>query len=122
MVQPGECDLHAILYMANVTTFLNRLRQCKVGPSGQVSKLTTILSALRMVVGMIPEVGASENEQQIVIRAKIIETKCLIKTLCKEAQTLRAQKRDLYNGDTKEREAVLAFLADDRIVETYISK
>ena len=87
MANPGDCDIHAVSYMANMTTFLNKLRQCKVGPSGQVSKLTTILSALRMVVGMVLEVGASEDEQQVVIRGKIIETKvkCLTKTLRKEA-------------------------------------
>ena len=92
-----------------------------------MSKLTTLLTAPRMVVGMVPEVGASEDEQQIVIRAKIVETKvqCLMKTIRKEVQTLRAQKRDLYNGNPKDRETVLAFLADDRIfsiVETYLSK
>ena len=52
MVDPDKCDVFAVSYMKNVLAYLNKLRNCKVGPSGQISKLTTLLSAIRMLVGM----------------------------------------------------------------------
>ena len=72
-----------------------------------------------MLVGNVPEVGASEDQRQLVMRAKIIETKIksLAKTVRKECQVLRAQKRDLYVTNPKDREGVLAFLSDEKLFE-----
>lgn len=53
--------------MANVTAYLNVLRQYKVGLSGRVTNSFCTPNAGRNVL----EVGASEEQQQLVMRAKL---------------------------------------------------
>ena len=58
--------------MKNIIAYLNKLRQSYVGPSGQIASINT---ALKMLVARIPDCGKMEEEKELVVRAKIIETK-----------------------------------------------
>ena len=55
MINGEVCDLGHVSYMANVIAYLNQLRKSRVGPSGQVMKLTTLNNTLTMMVLKVPE-------------------------------------------------------------------
>ena len=127
MVNGEVCDLRHVSYMANVVAYLNRLRKSRVGPYGQVTKLTTLNNALTMMVSKVPEDGGSKEEQKLVVRAKVVETKIrgLQKSLRKECAGIRMRKRDLFQQDKGGREAVLGFLESKQLqglVKSYVTK
>ena len=92
--------------------YLNRLRECKVGPSGQITKLSILTNTLKMLGSRLPEDGGSEEDRAFVVRAKIVEAKIqsLQKTLRKESQSLRAQKHNLFSGKRGDCEKVLELI------------
>ena len=94
LVDPSTCDLKNVTYMKHIVTYLNKLRECGVGPSGQVTKLTTLGNAVRMLVSRVSDT-ATEEEKDLVVRSKVVETKLkgITKTLRKECSTIRLQKR-----------------------------
>ena len=75
MSKSEACELHQVTYMSNVITFLNKLRQSRVGPSGQITKLTTLLNAITMAISKVPDKNVSEADERMVVRAKVVETK-----------------------------------------------
>ena len=92
-----KCEMRQASHMPNVVGYLNRLRECKVGPSGQITKLSILTNTLKMLGSRLPEDGGSEEDRAFVVRAKIIEAKIqsLQKTLRKESQSLRRHKKVL---------------------------
>ena len=61
--------------MANVIKYLNLLRNGRVGPSGQVTKLTTLQNALSLLVARMSEDGCCSVQNDLVVRVKVVETK-----------------------------------------------
>ena len=61
--------------MAHIVKFLNELRKGGVGPSGQITKLTTLLNAVKMMVISVPDDGGEADTKDMVVRAKVVETK-----------------------------------------------
>ena len=119
-----ECD---VTTMSNIVDYLNKLRQCGVGPSGQVTKLTTILDATKMIVSRVPDDGGDEKTKELVVRAKVVETKIkgISKSLRKENAVIRLQKREMFDGGSSDRDWVLTFLEDKQLadlVEGYVKK
>ena len=55
----------------NIVKFFNKLRNCGVGPSGQITKLQTRLNAVKM---MVPYDGDDEETRDMVVKAKVVET------------------------------------------------
>ena len=98
LVNPDECDVSNVTMMTNIVTYLNELRKSGVGPSGQVTKLTTILNALKMIVSTMPDDGIGEESKVLVVRAKVVQTKVkgISKSLRKECNCIRLQKRDMF--------------------------
>ena len=110
LVDPGSCDINNILHMPHVVKFLNELQKSGVGPSGQNTKLHTLINGVKI---------------DLVVRSKVMETKIqgICKSLRKECATIRLQKRDMFDGGSDLR--VLRFLDDPRLFEvvtTYVAK
>ena len=64
-----ECDINHVTTMSHIVSYLNKLRQSGVGPSGQVTKLTTILDATKMIISRVPDDGGNEKTKELVVRA-----------------------------------------------------
>ena len=63
-------------YIKNITVYFSRLRECGVGPFGQLTKLSLILRALKMLVGQVSEEDAkSDATRKFLARATVVETK-----------------------------------------------
>ena len=127
LLNPDECDVSNVTMMTNIVTYLNELRKSGVGPSGQVTKLTTILNALKMIVSTMPDNGIDEESKDLVVRATVVETKVkgISKSLRKECNCIRLQKREMFDGERNVREKVLTFLEDNRLselIDGYIRK
>ena len=65
-----------IISSQHVLSYLQKLREANVGPSGQVNKLQTIVTAMQWLISKLPETGATEEEkdhlhQAIACREKI---------------------------------------------------
>ena len=67
MANNKECDISNVTFMSHIINYLNRLRQSGVGPSGQITKLSTITNALRMVVSMVPDDGGDDETKNLVV-------------------------------------------------------
>ena len=96
----NSCDLDNVIQMPNIVKFLNELRKCGVGPSGQITKLQTLLNAVKMLVMSVPDDGGDEATKDVVVKAKVIETKIkgISRSLRKECSIIRMQKRDMFDG------------------------
>ena len=55
--------------------YLNLLRESGVGPSGQITKLTVLQAAMKMVISRLPDNRGEEETKELVVRAKVVETK-----------------------------------------------
>ena len=51
LLNDKECKIENVSYVANVLKFLNKLQSSRVGPSGRITKLTTLNNALSVVAG-----------------------------------------------------------------------
>ena len=127
MVDSKKCELIHISHMPNIIAYLNRLWNSRVGPSGQITKLTTIKNAMNHLLSRIPEDGGSQEQQSTVVRMKLVETKigALQKSLRKKSASIRMRKRDLFACDRGDRDVVLRFLNNKRLLElvqSYIAK
>lgn len=71
LVDPNTCDFNNVSHMPKVVKYLNCLCNSKVALSGQISKLTTIVTALRMLVESRPVPPTSERNQGSVYHAKV---------------------------------------------------
>ena len=121
------CDITNVTRMANVVRYLNKLRESKVGPSGQITKLNTLCNALKMFMLTVPEDGGNEKMKDMAVRISVIESKVkgIAKSLRKEATILQLKKRDLFDGARTDRGTVLKFLEDRRLldlVKSYVAK
>ena len=65
LVDPSTCDLNNVTYMKHIVTYLNKLRECGVGPSGQVTKLTTLV--------IVPKMGDPKTINQM---GRIVYSQC----------------------------------------------
>ena len=65
-----ECNLGHVTSMAHIVSYMNKLRQSGVGPLGQITKLQTLLNAVKMIMS-VPDDGTKD----MVVRTKVIETK-----------------------------------------------
>ena len=113
--------------MANILRFLNKLRADKCGPSGELTKLSTLKTALNMMVSRIPEDSTDEEDRALILRAKVVETRIngIQKTIRKEANAISAQKREFFIGEKVDRGTVIQFLGNERLlqlVKSYIAK
>ena len=127
MVDSTKCRIRHNTNTANIVTSLNRLRDSHVGPSGQITKLTTINHALSMMLTQIPDNGGSEEDKTLVVRVKVVETKIngMKKVLKKKRAIIHAKKRDLFTTDGGDRDAVLKFLGNPQLltlVTTHVAK
>ena len=69
------CDITNVRRMANVVRYLNKLRESKVGPSGQITKLNTLSNALKMLMSTVPEDGGDEKMKDMAVRISVIESR-----------------------------------------------
>lgn len=127
LANSNSCDLDNVIQMPNLVKFLNELRKCGVGPSGQITKLQTVLNAVKMLVISVPDDGGDEATKDLVVRAKVIETKIkgISRSLRKECSVIRLQKRDMFDGGSDLRDRVLEFLDNPRLMEVvtfYVEK
>ena len=127
IVNSASCDLSQTSHMPNIITCLNRLRNSRVGPSGQITKLTTIKNALTFLLSRLPDDGGSPKDQNMVVRAKLVETKIgtLQKSLRKECSSIRLRKRDMFTYNKVDRDVLLKLLTNDQLLhlaKSYISK
>ena len=127
LADSNTCDLDNVTRMPNIVKYLNELRSCGVGPSGQITKLQTLLNAIKMMVMSVPDDGGDEATKDVVVRAKVIETrvKGISKSLRKECSLIRLQKRDMFDGGSDLRDKVLEFLDNQHLMEvvsSYVAK
>ena len=127
LIDPERCVLRNVSYMANILRFLNKLRADKCGPSGELTKLSTLKTALNMMVSRIPEDSTDEEDRALILRAKVVETRIngIQKTIRKEANAISAQKREFFVGEKVDRGTVIQFLGNERLlqlVKSYIAK
>lgn len=127
LADSSRCDLNSVIHMPNIVKYLNELRKNGVGPSGQITKLTTLLNAVKMMVMSVPDDGCDADIKDMVVRAKVIEAKIkgITKSLRKECSVIHLQKRDMFDGGSDLRDRALQFLSDPRLTEVvagYIAK
>ena len=60
--------------MTNVVKFLNELRKSGVGLSGQITKLQTLLNAVKMMVMAVLDDGGNDETKYVVVRPNVMET------------------------------------------------
>ena len=113
------CNIQHVSYMKNIVGYLNALRQSNVGPAGQIGKLSVLMHTLQMLVGQVDEATNSDDDKQLIIRSTIVKTKVqsLIKSLRGEYKALRAQKRDMFDASSVQRDLVLQFLENKPLIE-----
>ena len=113
------CDMEHVTTMSHVVTYLNALRESGVGPSGQITKLTTLMDAMKMLISKVPDDGGDQKTKEMVVQSRVVETKMkgVCKSLRKENALIRIQKRELFNTDSDDRDRVLTLLDDDRLAE-----
>ena len=100
--------------------FLNELRKSGgVGTSGQITKLTTLLNAVKMLVISVPDNGGDDDTKDIVGRAKVIETKIkgISKSLRRVCFIIRLQQRYMFDSESDLRDRVLEFPDDLRLTK-----
>jgi len=68
LADKASCDIANVTKMSNVILYLNKLRESKVGPSGQITKLT-------MLMVTIPKNGGDEKTKDMAVRILVIESK-----------------------------------------------
>ena len=119
LANKDKCDITNITVMNNITKFLSKLKEFGVGPSGQITKLTTIQRALKMMVDQIPSEGATDKQLKLVSYSTIIHTKVarIMKTLRRECSTIKKRKRDMFDTDADDHEKVLSFLGNENLLE-----
>ena len=90
-----------------------------MGPSGQITKLTTLMDAMKMLIARVPDDGGDEKTKDMIVRSRVVETKLkgVCKSLRKENTMIRVQKRELFDTDSDDRDRVLALLDDDRLFQ-----
>ena len=71
LADSSSCDLDNVIQTPNIVKFFNKLRNCGVGPSGQITKLQTWLNAVKM---MVPYDGDDEATRDMVVKAKVVDT------------------------------------------------
>ena len=88
--------------MLNMVKYSNRLRESGVGPSGQITQLSTLMDAMKMIITRIPDDGGDEQTKELVVRTKIVETriKGMAKSLKKDSSLIQLQKRELFDVDS----------------------
>lgn len=69
------CDITNVTRVANVVQYLNKLRESKVGPSGQITKLNTLSNVLKMLMSTVPEDGGDEKTKDMAVRISVVERK-----------------------------------------------
>ena len=96
--------------------WLNKLRECCVGPSGQIAKLTGLQHVLKMLTIQIPDDDATADELSMIARTKVIETKItgIMKSLRKERGTITKRKRDMFKD---KQHTVLSFLGNKELLK-----
>ena len=128
LVDPQNCNIKNVVSTANVIMYLNRLRTSRVGPSGQIKKLTAITSALSLVLTKLPDDGGNEEDHALVVRAKAVETKIkgIQCSLRKESKTILTQKEDMfYTTLLADQATLLKVLRSEhlqKLIESYIVK
>jgi len=55
LCSPSERDFRNVSHMPNVVAYINKLRDSKVGPSGQITKLSILTNTFNMSVGQMEE-------------------------------------------------------------------
>ena len=110
-IDDQTCCIDHVTTMSNVVKYLNRLRVSSDGPSGQITKLTTLMNAMKMIITRIPDDGGDEQTKELVVRTKIVKIKIkgIANSLRKESSLIRLQKRELFDADSNNRERVLTF-------------
>ncbi len=93
---PEEVVLNAVADGELTTRYLEKLRSCQIGPSGQQNKLRTIRKGVRYLVSLLPE-EPTENESKLLYRCTKQEASLTstIQGLNKEKNSLMARKKDL---------------------------
>ena len=82
---------------------------------------------MKMMVMSVPEDRGDEATRDVVVRAKVIETriKGISKSLRKDCSLIRLQKRDMFDGGSDLRDKVLEFLDNPHlmdVVSSYVAK
>ena len=106
MVDDSECKIEGVSYVANIEYSTKQDCQDKLQRK----------NALSMLVSQLPD-NCSETEQQLVVRAKVVESKIngLQKSLLKECTYIRMRKRT-YQAKS-EREVIMKFLNNRQLFD-----
>ena len=64
-----------VVSTANVIMYLNQLRNSRVGPSDQITKVLAVTSSFSMVFTKLPDDVGKEEDRALVVKAKAVETK-----------------------------------------------
>ena len=71
-----ECvNFESALDKQAVMSYLNELRRLKVGPSGQVNKVQTIIVYIDFLVSKIPDASPTEAEKELLHKATLSKSK-----------------------------------------------
>lgn len=113
-----KCDINNVTQMKCIKKYLNNLKEYGVGPAGQITKLTTLQHALKMLVTQIPDEGATADQLKMVAVATTVESKIggIVKTLRKERTVIMKRKRDMFDIESQDHLKVLSFLGNKELL------
>jgi hypothetical protein len=122
-----KCDITTVTRMATIRKYLNKLRQCGVGPSGQLTKLTILKHALTMVVIHIPDDDAPADTANLASSIATVQVKIagIMKSLRKECTSIRKRKRDMFDTTSLDHCKVLSFVRDTKLlalIQSWVQK
>ena len=113
----SQVDLKLVVVSKNILTFINKLRELNIGPSGQANKLQTLLVAMDYVVSKVPETGVTEGERELIHAATI--TKCKVqhwkKGITKQKAQQATRKKEFVSENLQSPKEVMEFLNSDEM-------
>ena len=72
LADPDSCKMKNVTSMENFVRYLNLVREKGVGPLGW---LVTLQDDMKMVIPGLPNDGGDKETKELVMRAKVVETK-----------------------------------------------
>lgn len=92
----AEAKLAEVANSSKIDLFLNELRRIKIGPSGQVAKLQTIVQAQSFLIHAMPLAEQSTDDQALLSKVMLARdyAKVLKRGIGKEKNVVAAKKKE----------------------------
>lgn len=115
----SQVNLNHVVKTDNVSRYLQNLRTLNIGPSGQATKLQTVMAAIDFVLSRLPDSGATEEEREVAHSATITRSKVQKwkKGISKEKAVQAMKKKEFVSENLQSPAEVHTFLNSEIVRE-----